>query len=181
MTTILLTALEASGDALGAGLMIELRRRLGPDVRFIGLGGPAMAAQGLVSAFDIAELSVFGLLDGLLAVRRAQRRADQIADLARREQPDIAVMIDSWGFSYLLARVARAAGPPQGVLAKLPKPGQDRRVDLPTIGVRTIERAAAAGLKGVVGEAGGLLMVDPNAVREAADRLGVFVFGLETP
>ena len=111
MTTILLTALEASGDALGAGLMIELRRRLGPEVRFIGLGGPAMTAQGLVSAFDIAELSVFGLLDGLLAVRRAQRRAGQIADLARREQPDIAVMIDSWGFSYLLARSLRAAMP----------------------------------------------------------------------
>ena len=111
MTTILLTALEASGDALGAGLMIELRRRLGPDVRFIGLGGPAMIAEGLASAFDIAELSVFGLLDGLLAVRRAQRRADQIAGLARREQADIAVMIDSWGFSYLLARRLRAAMP----------------------------------------------------------------------
>ena len=116
MTTILLTALEASGDVLGAGLMIELRRRLGPGVRFIGVGGPAMTGQGLVSAFDIAELSVFGLLDGVLAIRRAQRRADQIADLARREAADIAVMIDSWGFSYLLARRLRKAIPGLGLV-----------------------------------------------------------------
>ena len=50
---------------------------------------------------------------------------------------------------------------------------------MPTIGVATIERAAAAGLAGVVGEAGGLAVVDKPAVREAADRLGLFVLGVE--
>ena len=109
MTTVLLTALEASGDALGAGLMAELRRRLGPEVRFIGVGGPAMAGEGLASAFDMAELSVVGLLDGLLAWRRADRRAREVAELARLGKADIAVMIDSWGFSYLLARRLRAS------------------------------------------------------------------------
>ncbi len=54
-------------------------------------------------------------------------------------------------------------------------------MDLPTIGVRTIERAAAAGLAGLVGEAQGLLVVDREAVREAADRLGLFVVGVEAP
>ncbi len=111
MTTVLLTAMEASGDALGAGLMAELRRRLGPDVRFIGVGGPAMSEQGLTSAFDITELSVVGLLDGLLAYRRADRRARELAELARLQKPDIAVLIDSWGFSYLLARRLRAVAP----------------------------------------------------------------------
>ena len=111
MTTVLLTALEASGDALGAGLMRALKRRLGPDVRFIGVGGLEMQAEGLVSAFDIAELSVVGLLDGLLAYRRADQRAAQIAELAAREAPDIAVLIDSWGFSYLLARRLRSTLP----------------------------------------------------------------------
>ena len=67
----------------------------------------------------------------------------------------------------------------QGVLAKVSKPFQDRRVDLPTIGVTTIELAAQAGLAGVVGEAGGLLVVDREAVRETADRLGLFVVGVE--
>ncbi len=48
------------------------------------------------------------------------------------------------------------------MLAKVPKPGQDRRVDLPTIGVATLEGVAQAGLAGLVGEAGELLVVDPD-------------------
>ena len=111
MTTVLVTALEASGDVLGAELMTELKGHLGLETRFIGVGGPAMAAKGLQSAFDIAELSVVGVLEGLLAYRRADRRARQLAELAVREKPDIAVLIDSWGFSYLLARRLRAAAP----------------------------------------------------------------------
>jgi DUF1009 family protein len=66
----------------------------------------------------------------------------------------------------------------RGVLVKWPKPIQERRVDLPTIGVRTIENAAAAGLAGVAGEAGGVLVLDREAVIAAADRLGLFVSGL---
>ncbi|MDP8916931.1 MAG: UDP-2,3-diacylglucosamine diphosphatase LpxI [Pseudomonadota bacterium] len=67
----------------------------------------------------------------------------------------------------------------RGVLVKRPKPIQERRMDLPVIGVRTIEGAAAAGLAGVAGEAGGLLVLDKPAVVEAADRLGLFLQGVE--
>jgi lipid-A-disaccharide synthase len=116
MTTVLLTALEASGDSLGAELMAALRRRLGPEVRFIGVGGPAMAAAGLDSAFDIAELSVVGLIEGLFAYRRADGRARELTELAAREKPDIAVLIDSWGFSYLLGRRLRGALPELAVV-----------------------------------------------------------------
>jgi DUF1009 family protein len=70
---------------------------------------------------------------------------------------------------------------PRGVLVKRSKPGQERRVDLPTIGVATIEGAAAAGLSGVAGEAGATLVLDQAGVVEAADRLGLFVVGLEPP
>ena len=65
----------------------------------------------------------------------------------------------------------------RGVLAKAPKPIQERRVDLPALGVATLEAAAAAGLAGVVGEAGGALVIDREAVIVAADRLGLFVWG----
>ena len=68
----------------------------------------------------------------------------------------------------------------RGVLAKVPKPIQDRRLDLPAMGVRTVERAAAAGLAGIVGEAGGLIVIDREAVIEAADRLGLFVWGADS-
>jgi DUF1009 family protein len=70
---------------------------------------------------------------------------------------------------------------PRGALAKTPKPIQERRVDLPTIGVRTLEAAAAAGLAGVAGEAGGLVVLDREAVIAAADRLGLFVWGEAPP
>lgn len=64
-----------------------------------------------------------------------------------------------------------------GVLAKMCKPGQEQRADLPTIGVATIEHAAAVGLAGVVVEAGASLIVDRAQVIEAADRLGLFLIG----
>ncbi|MGH6909869.1 MAG: lipid-A-disaccharide synthase, partial [Phenylobacterium sp.] len=63
----MLVAAEASGDDRGAGLAQALRRRLGDGVRFVGVGGERMAAEGVQSPFDIADISIFGLLEGLLA------------------------------------------------------------------------------------------------------------------
>lgn len=86
------------------------------------------------------------------------------------------------GTDALLRRVAglRRDGK-GGVLIKLRKPGQDERVDLPTIGVATVEAAAAAGLRGIAIDAGGTWLVDRPGVIEAADRLGLFVIGLDIP
>ena len=89
------------------------------------------------------------------------------------------------GTDALLARCATlppglrgTSGARRGVLVKWPKPIQERRIDLPTVGVRTVEGAAAAGLAGVAGEAEGVLVLDRPAVIAAADRLGLFVAGL---
>lgn len=68
---------------------------------------------------------------------------------------------------------------PCGVLAKAPKPIQETKVDLPTIGVATVQRVARAGLAGIVGEAGRLLVLDQAAVIAKAEELGVFIIGLE--
>jgi hypothetical protein len=83
------------------------------------------------------------------------------------------------GTDALLARCGplRRAGP-GGVLVKLSKPGQERRADLPTIGVKTVEGAAAAGLRGIAVEAGGTLVVDLPAVVATADRAGLFIVGI---
>ena len=67
----------------------------------------------------------------------------------------------------------------RGVLAKACKPGQELRVDLPTIGAQTIERALAAGLAGIVGETGRLLVVDRGRTRAAADAAGLFILGVD--
>lgn len=105
--TVMLVAAEASGDDRGAGLARSLRRKLNGKVRFVGVGGAQLAAEGLASPFDIAELSIFGLLEGLLALPRVRRRATEVADLAVREHPDIAVLIDSWGFTLRVAQRLR--------------------------------------------------------------------------
>jgi UDP-2,3-diacylglucosamine hydrolase len=83
------------------------------------------------------------------------------------------------GTDALIARCAdlRREGP-GGVLVKASKPGQERRADLPTIGRRTVEGAAAAGLRGIAVEAGASLIIDRAAVVAAADRAGVFVVGV---
>jgi lipid-A-disaccharide synthase len=101
--TVMLVAAEASGDERGAGLARALKRRLGEGVRFVGVGGERMAAEGVASPFDITQLSILGLLEGLLAYPRVVRRADDTAALAARERPDVAVLIDSWGFTLRVA------------------------------------------------------------------------------
>ncbi|MCI3178845.1 lipid-A-disaccharide synthase [Caulobacter sp. CCUG 60055] len=108
---VMLVAAEASGDALGAGLARALRRRLGDKVRFVGVGGALMAKEGVDSPFDIAELSVLGLFEGLAAYGRVVRRADETAALAARERPDVAVLIDSWGFTLRVAKRLRRLNP----------------------------------------------------------------------
>jgi len=64
-----------------------------------------------------------------------------------------------------------------GVLVKAPKPGQEERVDMPTIGPDTVEKAARAGLAGIAVAAGKLLIADRAAAIAAADAKGVFLFG----
>jgi hypothetical protein len=90
------------------------------------------------------------------------------------------------GTDAMLARVAdlpaAVRGRPgacAGVLAKAPKPIQETRIDLPTIGPATVHAAARAGLAGIVGEAGGLLVLEREAVIELADELGLFILGVE--
>ena len=105
--TVMLVAAEASGDNRGADLARALRRRLGPQVRFVGVGGERLRAEGVKSPFEISELSILGLLEGLVALPRVLQRADETADLAVRERPDIAVLIDSWGFTLRVAQRLR--------------------------------------------------------------------------
>lgn len=109
--TVMLVAAEASGDDRGAGLARALKRRLGQGVRFVGVGGDRMAAEGVQSPFDISELSILGLVEGLLAYPRVIRRVRETLALAAREKPDVAVLIDSWGFTLRVAQGLKRLAP----------------------------------------------------------------------
>ncbi len=106
MTTIWLLAGEASGDVLGARLIVALRAQR-PDLRVAGVGGPRMAEHGLASLFPIHDLAVMGLVEILPRLRLLRRRlAECVADVART-CPDLVVTIDSPGFAlHLLRRIA---------------------------------------------------------------------------
>jgi DUF1009 family protein len=121
------------------------------------------------------------------------RGREVLRALSRFDIGQAAVVIDGHvvgvedieGTDGLLTRVARLraegrirARPARGVLVKAPKSGQDLRFDLPTMGPRTVEGAAAAKLAGIAIVAGNTIVVEPQAVIEAADAAGLFVTGL---
>jgi UDP-2,3-diacylglucosamine hydrolase len=92
---------------------------------------------------------------------------------------------DIEGTDGLLVRVARLreagrirAKSGRGVLVKAPKSGQDLRFDLPTVGVKTIEGAAKAGLAGIAVIAGNTIAADSQTMIEVADKAGLFIQGL---
>ncbi len=66
----------------------------------------------------------------------------------------------------------------RGILVKVPKPRQERRIDLPAIGADTVEAVARAGLRGIAVEAGGALVIDRAKVAARADALDIFVYGM---
>ena len=120
----------------------------------------AMEVARAIGALDVGQGAV--CCDGLILALEAQEGTDamlaRVADLpeAIRGTPDR----------------------PRGVLAKACKPGQDVRMDLPTIGPATLRHASRAGLAGVAGEAGLILVLDREAVIALADELGLFVVGV---
>ena len=108
MTTLFLIAGEPSGDRLGAALMAGLRS-LDPEIRILGIGGPAMAAEGLRSLFPMESLSVMGLTEVLPRLPALLRRRDEAVRAVAAAAPDALVTIDSPDFCLRVAARARAA------------------------------------------------------------------------
>ncbi|MFS2009975.1 lipid-A-disaccharide synthase [Azospirillum sp. CT11-132] len=109
--TLFLIAGEPSGDALGARLMAAAKRLTGGKVRFVGIGGEKMMAEGLVSLFPMAELTLFGIFELLPHLPNLIRRIDQTVAEIIRIRPDAVVGIDSPGFTVRVAKKVRAAAP----------------------------------------------------------------------
>lgn len=107
---IVISAVEASGDVLGAALMRALKKRR-PDVAFVGCGGPMMAREGLSSLFPIDRFAVIGPAGALKALPSALQGAERLARAALEKKAAAAVLIDSWSFSRLAAKRIKAASP----------------------------------------------------------------------
>lgn len=161
------------GEFEREGFTIESPDAVAGDLT-IGAGAIGAVRPGPEHALDIERaLSAARMLGEMDAGQAAVSAGGVILALEAQE-----------GTAAMLRRCAELPeslrgrdGARLGVLAKTPKPIQDRRVDLPTIGVSTVEAAAEAGLAGIAGEAGALIVIDRPAVIEAADRLGLFILG----
>jgi len=138
-----------------------------------------IAPEGLLStkAPSPADLADIRIAIGIVR----KRGGDDLGQGAIVATGEVLDVEDDSGTDAMLKRVAikhTAGGSACGVLVKLPKPGQDRRVDLPAIGVATVENTAAAGLAGIAYETSGALIADAEGVARRADELGIFVIGL---
>ncbi|MDY8109739.1 lipid-A-disaccharide synthase [Fulvimarina sp. 2208YS6-2-32] len=132
MTKIAFIVGEPSGDRIGADLILHLRAALGDDLDVFGLGGEEMARQGLVSLFDIEELSIIGVSAIVARLPQLVRRVSQTAKAVIDAAPDALVVIDSPTFSHRIARRLRAARPDIPIVNYIP----------PTVWAWREERAA---------------------------------------
>ena len=134
--------------------------RCQPTVRDLSDIARAMKLIAALGPFDVGQAAIVAD-NHVLAVEAAEGTDNMLARIAD------------------LRRQHRVATPPGvGVLVKAPKPGQDRRFDLPSIGPKTIEGAARAGLAGVAVAAGSTIIAEAAEVTAAADREKIFIVGV---
>ena len=108
--SLMLVCGEPSGDQLGAELMAGLKA-LEPGVVITGVGGTAMAAQGLDSLFPLDDTAVMGLNEVVPKIPVILRRVREAADFALRTRPDAVVLIDSPDFTHRIAKRLKRTDP----------------------------------------------------------------------
>jgi lipid-A-disaccharide synthase len=104
---IFMVAGEHSGEALGGKLMAALNARRRGRIRYLGVGGEAMAAQGLISQFPLEDVAVMGAGAILPRLPKLMRRVFATVTAAVDAEPDAVVIIDSPEFTHPIARRIR--------------------------------------------------------------------------
>jgi DUF1009 family protein len=178
-----IASLLAGGDDSVLTRVVRFFEGKGLRVRGVHEVAPDLLAR--VGRMGRVELSSTDEGDAGLgfAVRRALGAIDAGQSVAAAHGRVLAIE-GAEGTDAMLARVAglpdrTPPGSRRGVLAKGPKPRQELRVDMPAIGPRTIEQAAAAGLAGVAVEAGAVLILDRDETVRTADAADCAIVGLE--
>lgn len=175
--------LGAGDDGLLAGVIRLLEER-GLTVGGIDRLAPELlAGAGVLGAVmpDEPSLAAAAAGQGVLEALSPFDVGQAVVVAARR----VVAIEGPEGTDAMLARVRRLRRSPRlraihgGVMVKMAKVGQDLRVDLPTIGPRTVACAARAGLAGIAIGAGATLIVDGRATIAEADRRGLFLLGIE--
>jgi lipid-A-disaccharide synthase len=109
--TLMLVCGEPSGDLLGAQLMAALKSLTGDAVKFVGVGGEAMAARGLQSLFPLDATAVMGLYEVVPKIPKILARVREAVDFAIETKPDAVVLIDSPDFTHRIAQRLKRIAP----------------------------------------------------------------------
>ena len=102
---------EVSGDKLAASLMRAQSQKI---TKWTGVGGPAMAAEGLEAIANYEQLHIIGVWDALLSYRRLKQLLNHIVTTICKTRPEVIYTVDSKGFSLKLAQTLRAEMKEQG-------------------------------------------------------------------
>jgi UDP-2,3-diacylglucosamine hydrolase len=182
MVPALLAAAPLGDDALLRAVLAEHERAgfrvVGADEVMRGL----LAAAGAWGAFspgpaqtaDIAKAALVAAAAGSFDIGQGVVVCDGLVLAVEAQEGTDAMLLR---VANLPAAVRGTPSARRGVLVKRPKPMQERRIDLPVVGVATIELAAAAGLAGIAVEAGGALVLRRAELIAAADSAGMFLYG----
>ena len=108
--TIAIVAGEHSGDLLGAGLMRAIKSQSSVPVRFVGVGGPLMAEQGLASFFPMDDLAVMGIAEVLAHLPKLLRHRKNLVNYLVEQKPDVMIGIDAPDFNLTVERRLKQKG-----------------------------------------------------------------------
>lgn len=168
-----IAAAMGQGDDGVLRTIIAVFEEAGFDVRAAHDLAPSLLPEAGVLAGDVPEAA-----DREIARAREVLAAMGAADTGQAcvvHRGQALALEGLFGTDWMLQSLLARPDGRGGLLYKGPKPGQDRRVDLPTIGPDTLDGAAAAGLDGVVIEAGGVLVIDRERTVETANAHGLFL------
>lgn len=165
------------------GFLKALIRTLEQEEGFHVIGADSLvpellATEGVYGQVKPDQQAEDDIEQGIGAALEIGRR--DIGQAAVVQLGEVLAVEGSGGTDGLLKQAGRERRDgPGGVLVKVKKPGQEHRVDLPTIGVATVAAAVKAGLRGIAVEAGGALVLERDSLIAAADKAGLFVIGVD--
>ncbi|SCZ58365.1 hypothetical protein SAMN04488118_103272 [Epibacterium ulvae] len=171
----ILQAALGQGDDGALRAVIQIFEKSGFTVRAAHDVAPdLLLAEGVLTSVQPGEIDKADAARGAEVVT-AMAAVDVGQSCAIRNRQAIAIE-GQFGTQWMLNSLAIRPDGEGGLLYKAPKPGQERRADLPTIGPDTVEQVAQAALSGIVIEAGGVIVLERDAVVDACDRLGLFLW-----